>query len=38
MGRPGPFLFVNPGQLPPEVRSKVVAGKDWLLTAGDVDL
>jgi hypothetical protein len=38
LGRPGPFLFVNPGQLPPEVRSKVVAGKDWLLTAGDVDL
>jgi NAD(P)-dependent dehydrogenase (short-subunit alcohol dehydrogenase family) len=37
-GRPGHFLFVNPGQLPPDVRSKVVAGKDWLLTAGDVDV
>jgi NAD(P)-dependent dehydrogenase (short-subunit alcohol dehydrogenase family) len=38
IGRSGRYLFVNPGQLTPEVRSQVVAGKDWLLTAGDVDL
>jgi hypothetical protein len=38
IGRSGRHLFVNPGQLSAEIRSKVVAGKEWLLTAGDVDL
>jgi NAD(P)-dependent dehydrogenase (short-subunit alcohol dehydrogenase family) len=38
IGPSGRRLFVNPGQLSPEVRAKVVAGKEWLLTAGDVDL
>jgi NAD(P)-dependent dehydrogenase (short-subunit alcohol dehydrogenase family) len=38
IGRSGRYLFVNPGQLTPEVGSKVVAAHEWLLTAGDVDL
>jgi NAD(P)-dependent dehydrogenase (short-subunit alcohol dehydrogenase family) len=38
MREPGRHVFVNPGQLPPELRTKVVSGKDWLLMPGDVDL
>jgi NAD(P)-dependent dehydrogenase (short-subunit alcohol dehydrogenase family) len=35
---PGRHVFVNPAQLSPELRTKVVSGNDWLIMPGDADL